>query len=104
MMWKNCTLLRRVPSGTDSLENTVYTWEEGLQTKARFTPWTDEQIALDSRGVTLNQQRFALPDPFETVKAFKGEKAEIDGEEYSITEVIDLSPRYSVIQGKVYKR
>ena len=70
-------------------------------TFCRFTPWTDEQIALEGRDVTRNEQRFALPLPIARFPSCT--HAVIDGHRQKITQVIDLFPRYTVIQVEVYK-
>ncbi len=103
MIWKRCILKKRTPGGTDALGNpNAPEWETVLETSARFTPWTDEQIALEGRDVTRDEQRFLLPVPFAQIPEFQ--RAVIDSIPYEITQVIDLSPRWTVIQGKVHKR
>lgn len=103
MIWKQCILKARTPGGTDALGNpTEPQWETVLQTRARFTPWTDEQIALEGREVTKNEQRFLVPVGLAQLPEFH--RAVIDDIPYEITQVIDLAPRWTVIQGKVHKR
>lgn len=103
MIWKQCILKVRTPGGTDALGNpTDPEWTTVLETIARFTPWTDEQIALEGRDVTRDEQRFLLPLKFALLPVFQ--RAVIDGISYEITQVIDLSPRWTVIQGKVHKQ
>lgn len=101
MIWKTCTLYDLQKTGTDQLGNDVVAPVEVKSTFARFTPWTDEQIALEGRTVTENEQRFAIPIPFDNFPACR--LAEIDGVMQEITQKIDLTPRYTVIQVKVYK-
>lgn len=101
MIWKTCTLYEAEETGQDILGNPTYEPKEVLQTYARFTPWTDEQIALEGRTVTENEQRFVIPIPFDDFPACR--LAEIDGVMQEITQKIDLTPRYTVIQVKVYK-
>lgn len=101
MIWEPCTLYEPKETGQDILGNPIYEPKEVLQTYARFTPWTDEQIALEGREVTENEQRFALPVPFQAV--VNCHMAEIDGMKQNITAKINLCPRYTVIQVKVYK-
>lgn len=72
-----------------------------MQTYCRYTPWTDDQIAVEGRDVTKNEQRFVIP--IQKTKFPECTHAEIDGIRQKITQVIDLSPRYTVIQVEVYK-
>lgn len=103
MIWKTCILKAKQSEGTDALGNPVLqSWQTVAETKARHTPWTDEQIALEGREVTRTEQRFLLPIPRASIPDFQ--RAEIGGIAYDITEVIDLAPRWTVIQGKVHKR
>ncbi len=101
MIWKKCLLKAKEKVGEDALKNPLYEWNTVCETRARFTPWTDEQIALDDREVTGNEQRFIIPLPRHRVP--ECQRAEIDGIEQEITQVIDLSPRWTAIQVKVYK-
>lgn len=101
MIWKKCILQERQKIGEDALRNPIYAWVDAKRTVARFTPWTDEQIALEGREVTRNEQRFVIPIPFGRFP--KCERAVLDGRALEITQKIDLSPRYTVIQVKVYK-
>lgn len=102
MIWKSCLL--QVISGQteDELGNPAGgEWQTLKKTYARFTPWTDEQIGIEGRTVTKNEQRFAVPVPFSAFPQCT--HAVIDGVRQEITQKIDLSPRYTVIQVKVYK-
>lgn len=102
MIWKSCTLYAQKDSGDkDALGNAIYTQEPVLSTKARHTPWTDSQIALEGREITSNEQRYALPIYPRNFP--KCDYAEIDGIKREITEVIKLEPRYTVIQVRSYK-
>lgn len=102
MIWKACQLKAREKVGEDVLKNPIYEWKTVLETKARFTPWTDEQIAMDSRNVTKNEQRFAIPISYDNFPECT--HAVIDGVRQKIKEKIDLTPRYTVIQVEVYKK
>ena len=101
MIWEPCTLYEPEETGQDILGNPIIEPKEVLQTYARFTPWTDEQIALEGREVTENEQRFALPIPYQAVVDCY--MAEINGVKQEITAKINLCPRYTMIQVKVYK-
>lgn len=101
MMWKTCVLQEKKKVGEDELKNPIYNWVDVKHTRMRETPWTDEQIALEGREVTRNEQRFVIPIPFAHLP--KCERVVIGGHAQEITQLIDLSPRYTVIQVKVYK-
>ena len=102
MIWKRCQLQIITGQTEDALGNmTGGTWQTVKDTFCRFTPWTDEQTALEGRDVTRNEQRFAVPIPFNRFPACT--HAVIDEHRQKITRVIDLSPRYTVIQVEVYK-
>lgn len=101
MIWKECLLKSKEKVGEDALKNPIYEWVTICRTRARFTPWTDEQIALDDREVTRNEQRFIIPIPHHRFP--KCERAMLDGIEQEIKQVIELSPRWTAIQVKVYK-
>ena len=101
MIWKVCRLLAKKQIGEDVLHNPEYDFTVVKETVARATPWTDEQIALEGREVTRNEQRFLIPIPFPVFS--ECQKAEIDDCVQEITKVIDLGPRYTAIQVKSYK-
>lgn len=103
MIWKACQLQVITNQTEDALGNMVGgKWETVKDTFCRFTPWTDEQIALEGRDVTKNEQRFAIPIPFERFPECT--HAVIDGIRQKIKEKIDLTPRYTVIQVEVCKK
>ena len=77
-------------------------WQTVKDTFCRFTPWTDQQIAMDDRDVTKNEQRFAITISYEHFQDCT--PAAIDGVRQKIKEKIDLTPRYTVIQVEVCKK
>ncbi len=101
MMWKECYLLERKKTGTDALGNDTYDFQEVMMTACRFSPWTNDQIALEGRDVTTNEQQYVVPIPYFAFPSCQ--KAEIDGMRREITQVIDLSPRYTMIRVRSYK-
>lgn len=102
MIWKPCQLQVISDQTKDELGNPIGgTWQTVKDTFCRSTPWTDEQIALEGRDVTKNEQRFAIPIPFECFPECT--HAVIDGHRQEIKEIIDLTPRYTVIQVELYK-
>lgn len=103
MIWKPCQLQIIIGQKKDELGNFVGgEFETVCETRARFTPWTDEQIALEGREVTRNEQRFAIPISYDNFPDCT--HAVIDGVRQKIKEKIDLTPRYTVIQVEVYKK
>lgn len=103
MIWKECLLQKKTGQTEDGLGNLVGgEWTTVLGTYYRATPWTDQQILIDTRGVTKNEQRFVIPIPFESFPECT--HAVIDGVRQKIKEAIDLTPRYTVIQVEVYKK
>lgn len=103
MIWKECLLQKKTGQTEDALGNLVGgEWTTVLDTFCRSTPWTDQQILVDTRGVTKNEQRFAIPIPFKNFPDCT--HAVIEGARQKIKETIDLTPRYTVIQVEVYKK
>lgn len=102
MIWKECLLQKITGQSEDALGNLVGgEWETVKETYCRFTPWTDDQIAVEGREVTKNEQQFVIPIPYDDFPTCS--HAVIDGVRQKIKEVIDLSPRYTVIQVEVFK-
>ena len=100
MIWKECFLQKKTGQTEDALGNLVGgKWETVMATLCRSTPWTDQQILVNTRGVTKNEQRFAIPIPLQMFPECS--HAVIDGVRQKIKEVIELSPRYTVIQVEV---
>lgn len=99
MIWKTCTLYRKIETDKDILGNPIYTDEVVMETKARHTPWSNEQISLEGREVTSNTELYAL----RTKTLPECDLAEIDGIKRKIEKVIDLNPRYIVVQVRKYK-
>ena len=102
MNWEQCALLDTVDTGqTDELGNAIFEKETVMKIKARFTPWTNEEIQLDSRGVTKSHKRIVIPVCYREVPKCRFVLA--DGAELEITEIIDISPRYTAVLVKAYK-
>lgn len=102
MIWKPCILYAETADyeNTDELGNPTKGTEQVWSGKIRFTPWTDQQIALEGRDVTKNEQQYAVPVAFSVIEFAR--KAEIDGVMLKVIDVTDMSPRWSVIRVKVY--
>ncbi len=101
MIWKPCILKVKVQNGEDALKNPVYEWQTVLETVARHTPWTNEQITVEDREVTRNEQRFIIPVPYRDFP--QCDQAVMDRHALEIRQVMDLSPRWTVIQVRAYK-
>ncbi len=103
MIWQNCLLQELKNQTEDELGNMVGgDWQTIKKTSVRLTPWTDEQIKLEGREVTKNEQRFIVPIPYKQFPK-KCKRVVIDKTPLEITKISDLSPRWSVIQVKCYK-
>lgn len=102
MIWKSCVLYAETIDyeNTDELGNPAKGTEQVWSGKARFTPWSDQQIALEGREVTRNEQLYIVPVSVDRIASVR--KAEIDGVMMKVIEVTDMSPRWSVIRVKVY--
>lgn len=101
MIWKRCVLLARQQAEEDALGNPEYVYTEVKQTIARFTPWTDEQIALEGREITRNEQQFLIPVPYANFPTCQ--LAELDGRRQEIVQTTDLAPRFTLIRVKCYR-
>lgn len=102
MIWKPCLLQKKTGQTEDELGNLVGgEWETVKETFCRFTPWTDEQISLEGRDATRNEQKYIIPIPFRRFPECS--HTVIEEVRQVITQKIDLSSRYTVIQVKVYK-
>lgn len=102
MIWKRLKLIKFVQQIGDELGNLhMGKPDDVLLTWCRETPWTDEQIALEGREVTKNEQRFIMP--YNGGKLPDFDAFVVDGVTYQPTETMRLNPRYMVLQGKVYK-
>ena len=103
MIWKKCELKNKVNQTEDVLGNqTGGTWQMVKSTVCRFTPWTEEQIAVEGREVTRNEQQYIIPIPFEqfpdcTHISING------GVVQQIKESIALSVRWTLIRVMTYK-
>lgn len=95
-------MLEAVETGqVDELGNAVVEHKEIMQVKARFTPWTTEEIQLDSRGITKNTQRYVIPMSYNNFP--KCSYILVNGVECEVVEIIYLSPRYTSVLVKGYK-
>lgn len=103
MIWKMCRLKKRADGTKDALGNLVGgAWETVAEKRCRYTPWTNEQIAVEDQKVTRNEQQFIFPVPVARFPACT--HAEIDGGPlHEITMVSELSPRWTLIRVKAYK-
>lgn len=103
MIWKSCDLQKRTNRQPDALGNmTGGDWEIVKATLARRTPWSTLGTDLDGRTVTRNEQWFLLPVPFAELPECT--HAVIDGVRQEITELVDLTPRYTAVRVEVHKK
>lgn len=101
MKWETATLIEKVKVREDELGNSIYENKEILTVKSRFSPWTEEQISLESRDVTLNEQRVIIPISYSNLPEF--ELIKIKDELFKVKQKMDLSPRFTMLQIKKYK-
>lgn len=101
MIWEQVTLYGESETGReDELGNAVKEPVEIYNGRARHTPWTDQDILVNGRDVTMNEQQFAIPIYYEDIK--NATVLEIDGYALDITQIIDLAPRWTIVQCKRY--
>lgn len=111
MIWKKAIVYSMTATGdTDELGNAVKVKSEIWEGDARFTPWTVEEIQSNgknlsnfgqSREVTKSEQMYALPVNYNTIQF--AEQVELDGVLHDIISISELSPRWTLIQVRVYK-
>ncbi len=99
MKWENATLISLVETGKDELSNPIYEEKEILSVKARFQPWTNEDVSLEGREVTLNQRKVVLRTKLSNFP--KCQKIKFN-ETYEIQSIKDLS-RFVALYVKIYK-
>lgn len=102
MIWENCLLQKKEKIGEDTLRNPIFEHKTIMETSARFTPWTTEQIALEGRDVTRNEQQYIIPIPYRMFPR-NCVRVKINGVEMDITKTSPLSPRWTLVQVKTYK-
>lgn len=102
MKWIDCTLIGENESGKDELGNPIYSLSDIRTCKARFTPWTNDEIQLEGRDVTRNERKLLLRLPFSAFPECTGVRLP-DGN-YEITQKMNLEPRFVLLQVKRYKR
>lgn len=103
MKWENCTLRGKEHTGEDALGNPTFSMSNLKVCKARFTPWTNEEIQMESREVTQNERKLLLRLSFpDYPSACSG--IIVEGKDYEIMKEIDLSPRFVLLHVKKYKR
>ena len=102
MIWEKCFLQNKTRQEKDALGNiTGGTWQTVCETVCRHTPWTDEQISLEGRNVTKNEQSYLIPIPYRIFPDCT--HAVIGGIRQKIKNKTDLPPRYTQMQVEVYK-
>lgn len=103
MMWHKCELQRNTGYIPDMLGNIEPgEWETLLTVFCRYTPWSADNVALEGREVTRDEQQYVIPAPISELPVY-ATHALIDGKRRFITSWIDLAPRYTAIRVKAYK-
>lgn len=102
MRWEQCTLIGKIKTGEDLLHNPVYEEKAFESCMGRFTPWSNEEVQLEGREVTMNQRKLLLRLPFSCFPDC--EKVGIGGVTYEITpKTVDLTSRFTLLYVKAYK-
>ncbi len=99
MIWTECILYKNIQNGTDKLNNPTYELTEVYRAKARFTPWSAEQMSLEDREVTKTTELYALKG----IDLPKCDYAEIEGVIRKVDKISNLSKRYTVLRVQNYK-
>lgn len=102
MIWESCLLQEKRKVGEDALKNPIFEYKTILETSARFTPWTTEQIALEGRDVTRNEQQYIVPIPCGRFPR-NCVRVKINGVKMDVTKTSPLSTRWMLVQVKAYK-
>ena len=101
MIWEQVTLYGESETAEeDELGNVVKEPVEIYNGCARHTPWTDQDILVNGRDVTMTEQRYVIPIDYEDIK--NATVLEIDGYALDITQIINLAPRWTIVQCKRY--
>lgn len=102
MMWVNVKVMKTTASETDALGNPLAGEPEELWSgTGRFTPWSDLQIQMEDRDVTKNEQLLSIPVSYSTVE--DADMVVADGITYQVTDKYNQTPRWTILQLKVYK-
>lgn len=101
MKWEKATLIANVKSSEDELGNSVFEQSEILTVNARFSPWTENQIALEGRDITSSEMRVIIPISYSALPKF--DKIKIKNILYLVKQKMDLSPRFTMLQIKEYR-
>lgn len=73
-------------TGKDSLRNPIFELVQfGEQYEGRFSPWTSEEIALDTRNVTVNNRKIVTRAKKSDI--LLADKVKFEGLYHSITDV-----------------
>lgn len=103
MMWKQGAVYALKDSGNeDELGNPIKEQSVLWSGDLRFTPWTNDDITVNGREMTMNEQRYAVPVPYEAIK--NAEQVELDGVMLDVTSISDFGPRWTMIQVRVYRQ
>ena len=72
-------------TGEDALGNPIYDSKLIEDADGRFSSWTDEEIALDNRGVTVNNRKILTSTKASVLKT--AEQVKFQGSFYEITDI-----------------
>ena len=104
MMWVPIKLKRYTYTSDELNDNVPNGLEQVMECQGRITPWTEEQIAVQERDVTRNEQQYLLPAAIVPLHVAKQcQIATVDEEDLKITAITEWSPRWICIRVRVYK-
>lgn len=84
MKWIRASLIEPQQIGTDALSNAVMQDRCVGFIAARFTPWTEKDVALTGRTVTQNDRKLLVRSALSRLPACS--RVIVEGETYAITE------------------
>lgn len=102
MIWVQMKILQ-ADTTTDRLGNVVETgtYTTIAEAVGRFSPWSDEDVTIQGRDVTENQQRYLVPIDFSAVK--DATHVEINQKVVEIYQITDNLPRWTVFQVRKWR-
>lgn len=101
MIWKKAKIYKAVTE-PDKLGNEVTVGYSLLvESYIRFSPWAKDDVELEGREVTENQQRYLIPVDYTLI--YDATHIEIDGHIVEITSLTDNTPRWTVAQIRKWK-
>ena len=96
MIFKPLFLFAKRENGTDVLGNPIYELVQIGQSEGRFSSWTNEEIALDVRNVTVDNRKILTPCPKKLLE--QADKVQFEGMYHTITAITgDDTTRWRIV-------